>query len=206
MMFTTSKPIVVNPSLAGTTRLLLLFLLALLSVGQVPDALAQETTVSVELKAAADPASKSLGRLPAKSSLKILKREGFWMQVESSGGRGWIKASTVTMGSTSSGLSGLSSGREGKGNIVSTSAARGLSSKELVAAKPDFNQVEELQRSSVDSKAAEAFASSGKLGKRSVALLAAPSKSREPGPAAKQKKPSKASKDEDEDEDEDDDE
>jgi hypothetical protein len=187
---------------AVAVRTLPAVLLALLAVGQASDALAQETTVPVELKAAADPASKSLGRLPAKSPLKILKREGFWIQVESSGGRGWIKASTATMGSASSGLSGLSSGREGKGNIVSTSAARGLSSKELVAAKPDFNQVEELQRSSVDSKAAEAFASSGKLGKRSVALLAAPSKSSEPSPAAKQKKPSKASKDEDEDDDE----
>ena len=192
----------VSPMSAVAVRTLLSVLFALLSVGQASDALAQETTVPAELKAAADPASKSLGRLPAKSPLKILKREGFWIQVESSGGRGWIKASTATMGSTSSGLSGLSSGREGKGNIVSTSAARGLSSKELVAAKPDFNQVEELQRSSVDSRAAEAFASSGKLGKRSVALLAAPPKSSEPSPAAKQKKPSKASKEEDEDDDE----
>jgi len=202
MISITTKSIDANPSWACTARTLLPILLAILSGGNAADALAQETTVPVELKAAADPASKSLGRLPAKSPLKILKREGFWIQVESSGSRGWIKASTATMGSASSGLSGLSSGREGKGNIVSTSAARGLSSKELVAAKPDFNQVEELQRNSVDSKAAEAFASSGKLGKRSVALLAAPQKSSEPGPAAKQKKPSKASKDQDEDDDE----
>ena len=202
MSFEKVKPIGASLSWVGTARTLLPILLAILSGGNAADALAQETTVPVELKAAADPASKSLGRLPANSPLKILKREGFWIEVESSGGRGWIKASTATMGSASSGLSGLSSGREGKGNIVSTSAARGLSTKELVAAKPDFNQVEELQRSSVDSKAAEAFASSGKLGKRSVALLAAPSKSSEPSPAAKQKKPSKASKDEDEDDDE----
>ena len=202
MIFEEVKPVGTAPRRAFSARALITFLAALLSVGQAPHALAQETTVPVELKAAADPASKSLGRLPAKSPVKILKREGFWIQVESSGGRGWIKASTATLGSASSGLSGLSSGREGKGNIVSTSAARGLSSKELVAAKPDFNQVEDLQRSTVDSKAAEAFAASGKLGKRSVALLVAPSKPSEPSAAAKQRKPSKASKDEDEDDDE----
>jgi len=203
MMFTTRKrAVAANASCFEGAGRLLPTLLVTLSFCIAATGLAQETTVAVDLRAAADPSSKSLGRLAAKAPLKILKREGFWIYVEASAGKGWIKASTATMGSTSSGLSGLSSGREGKGNIVSTSAARGLSSKELVAAKPDFNQVEELQRSSVDSKAAEAFASSGKLGKRSVALLAAPSKSSEPSPAGKQKKPSKPSKDEDEDDDE----
>ena len=198
----TTKTTDASPSQAGSSQPLLSLLLAILLGGNLTNGLAQETTVPVELKAAADPASRSLGRLPAKAPLKILKREGFWIQGEAGGGRGWIKASTATMGSAPSVLSGLSSGREGKGNIVSSSAARGLSSKELVSAKPDFNQVEDLQRSSVDSKAAEAFASSGKLGKRNVALLVAPSKSSEPGAAAKQKKPSKASRDEDEDDDE----
>jgi len=194
----------ITPSLPGmdstsVSPMPVLAVLALFLVATCQESLAQETTVAVDLKASADPASKSLGNLPAKTPLKILRREGFWIEVESKGVRGWIKASTATMGSAQSGLSGLASGREGKGNIVSTSAARGLSSKELVAAKPDFNQVDELQRISVDSPAAEAFASAGKLGKRSVALLAAPAKASEPGPAAKLKKQSKAAKDEDDD-------
>lgn len=202
MIFTTTTSTAADLISARFLWNLLPTLLVVLSLCVAADALAQETTVSVELKASADPASKSVGRLPAKAPLKIIERKGFWIRVESSGGKGWIKASTATMGGISSGLSGLASGREGKGNIVSTSAARGLSAKELVAAKPDFNQAEELQRISVDSKAAEAFASSGKLGKRSVALLVAPSKSSEPAPMAKQKKPSKVSEDEDEDDDE----
>ena len=116
--------------------------------------------------------------------------------MEGRGSRGWLKASSVSLGVGSSGLTGLGSGREGKGNIVSTSAARGLSSKELVAAKPDFSQVDELQRLAVDSKSAEGFASSGKLVNRSIAMLSAPAKGQE-RPSSKIKKPSKLEEDDD---------
>ena len=56
---------------------------------------------------------------------------------------------------------------------MSTSAARGLTAKELVAAKPDPQQVTQLKSLAVSASSAEAFAKAGGLSVRQVALLSA---------------------------------
>jgi hypothetical protein len=152
-----------------------------------PDSSAQEVPSTTGLKVSPDESAKAAGTIQAKSPVKILQRQGFWVEVEAKGARGWLKASAITFGSPGPGLAGLASGREGKGNIVSTSAARGLSSKELVAAKPNLSQVDALDRLAVDSTASEAFATSGKLARRTVSMLAAPVKTSEK-PSGKPKK------------------
>lgn len=163
-----------------------------------PDSIAQEVPATTGLKVSPDEAAKAAGTIQAKSPVKILKRQGFWIEVEAKGARGWLKASAISFGSPGPGLAGLASGREGKGNIVSTSAARGLSSKELVAAKPNLSQVDALDLLAVDSTAAEAFATSGKLARRTVSMLAAPVKTSEKSSG----KPKKRATSEDEDDDE----
>lgn len=135
----------------------LLFSLAMYSL----DANGQLTKAKVDLRAAPDSASKLVGSLPPETSVQIVKRQGFWLEVESKGAKGWLKAASISFPTSTSGLSSLKTGREGKGNIVSTSAARGLSSKELVSAKPDLEQVRRLESLAVDTSSASKFALQG---------------------------------------------
>ncbi len=109
------------------------------------------------------------------AEIKIIKRQGFYLEIESAGSKGWIKASEVSLSKPqSSALSNIDTGRTGKGNIVSTSAARGLSSKELLAAKPDFQQTDQLKSFAVSPQASQDFAGQGGLQTRKLVLLAKP--------------------------------
>lgn len=135
---------------------------------------AQTTVGAVGLRAEAQPDAKVVQKLADKAAVKVLKRQGFWVEVEASGAKGWLKVSEISLGSGATGatgLGGLDTGRTGKGNIVSTTAARGLTAKELVAAKPDPQQVTQLKGLAVSASAADAFAKAGGLAVRQVALL-----------------------------------
>lgn len=135
---------------------------------------AQTTVGAVGLRAEAQPDAKVVQKLADKATVKVLKRQGFWVEVEASGAKGWLKVSEISLGSGATGatgLGGLDTGRTGKGNIVSTTAARGLTAKELVAAKPDPQQVTQLKGLAVSASAADAFAKAGGLTVRQVALL-----------------------------------
>ncbi len=146
-------------------------LFALVAVGVQAQTLGKAT----DLKASPAPEAKTVKSLPANAPAKLLKRQGFWVEIESGGASGWVKLSDLNMGSGGASISAMDTGRTGKGNIVSTSAARGLSAKELTAAKPDVQQFEQLRALSVSAADAEAFAQAGGLKVRTVALLAAPS-------------------------------
>lgn len=135
---------------------------------------AQTLGKAADLKASPAPEAKTVKSLPANAPAKLLKRQGFWVEIESGGASGWVKLSDLNMGSGGTSISAMDTGRTGKGNIVSTSAARGLSAKELTAAKPDVQQFEQLRALSVSAADAEAFAQAGGLKVRTVALLAAP--------------------------------
>ncbi len=140
---------------------------------------AQTLSIQANLRAEPTTDGKVLKQLPADTAVKVLKRQGFYLEIEAAGLKGWVKASEVSLSKPgSSGLSNLDTGRMGKGNIVSTSAARGLSSKELIAAKPDFSQVEQLKSLGVAGKVAEDFALQGGLQQRKLALLSAPQSSK----------------------------
>lgn len=112
--------------------------------------------------------------LPAATPVKLLKRQGFWVEVDSGGATGWVKLSDLGTSSPAvATLAAVDTGRTGKGNIVSTSAARGLSARELTAARPDLQQFEQLRAQSVSAGDAESFAQAAGLKVRSVSLLAA---------------------------------
>lgn len=177
-----------------STRIVALGLLLLGFATYSLNANAQLTKAKVDLRGAPDSASKVVGSLQPETSVKIIKRQGFWLEVESKGAKGWVKAASISFPTSTSGLSSLKTGREGKGNIVSTSAARGLSSKELVSAKPDLEQVRRLESLAVDTSAASKFALQGQLSLRTVALLAAPAKEDKPRRPAGEKSSKKVGK------------
>ena len=139
---------------------------------------AQSLNKAADLKASPAVDVKTVKNLPSGTAVKLAKREGFWVEVDAGGAKGWLKLSDITMGSSVSvGIGALDTGRTGKGNIVSTSAARGLSAKELVAAKPDAQEFESLKSFSVGAQEAEQFAQAGGLKTRTLGILPAPSPS-----------------------------
>lgn len=155
------------------------FALALgLSVVSVFSVQAQSLSKATDLKASPATDAKAVKSLTSGTAVKLAKREGFWVEVEAGGAKGWLKLSDITMGSgATGGIGALDTGRTGKGNIVSTSAARGLSAKELMAAKPDVQEFEGLKTLGVSAQEAEQFAQAGGLKTRTVALLSAPATS-----------------------------
>lgn len=173
-------------------------------MASVLSAQAQSLNKAADLKASPAADAKTLKSLTSGTAVKLAKREGFWVEVDAGGAKGWLKLSDITMGAgATGGIGALDTGRTGKGNIVSTSAARGLSAKELVAAKPDVQEFESLKTLGVSSQDAEQFAQAGGLKTRTVAMLSAPaaSSNNETGKAAASGGPkgkkSKADDDED---------
>lgn len=97
----------------------------------------------------------------AGTPLKITKRQGFWVEVDAGGKKGWVKLGVVNMASTTGGSVALDTGRTGKGNIVSTSAARGLSAKDLLQGKPDPQAVVKLESYVLDASVVPSFRTEG---------------------------------------------
>lgn len=118
------------------------------------------------------------------SSVKVVRRDGFWIEVSVAGKSGWIKASQVNF-SSPGGSVAIDTGRMGSGNIVSTSAARGLSAKDLLNGKPNLSDVGRLESIRVDAKDVQAFALAGNLRPPSSSIkLSTPAQSSARGTAS----------------------
>jgi len=164
---------------------------------------AQVLSSATDLKESQSTESRSVKNLPPNTPVKLLKREGFWVEIEAAGAKGWVKLSSVNMGAQSPGLNPMDTGRTGKGNIVSTSAARGLSAKDLTLAKPDPGQFAELQKLAISGTDADKFARSGGLTTRQIALLAVGPKSADSAKSKPQSSVKKQPKKTDDDDDDD---
>lgn len=103
------------------------------------------------------------GKIMPGTAVRFIERQGFWIHVEVSSQRGWLRASQIRFSSDQTGSISLDSGRMGSGNIVSISAARGLSAKDLLNGKPNLSDVGRLESIRVDAKDVQAFALAGNL-------------------------------------------
>lgn len=103
------------------------------------------------------------GVLPSGTPVKILERQGFWLRVEVNGRSGWIKASGITFSEGSGGPTAIDTGRLGTNNIVSTSAARGLSAKDLLNGTPRMDEVGKMAQYVADASALQSFVSQGRI-------------------------------------------
>lgn len=114
-------------------------------------------------------------KLKAGSSVKVLKRQGFWVEVDAGGKNGWLKASQLNFTGATGGPTAIDTGRLGTGNIVATSAARGLSAKDLVSGKPNFEEVKKLDGLSFDPAGIDGFVALGGVvpSKEKIQLAAA---------------------------------
>ena len=100
-------------------------------------------------------------KLSAGTVVKTTKRQGFWIEVEASGKVGWLKVSNLNFAGNAGGSTAIDTGRLGSGNIVSTSAARGLSAKDLVSGQPNINEVNKLEALSAEPQAVQIFLATG---------------------------------------------
>ena len=146
-------------------RLLVLWLLAL----AVVPAMAQETGFAVresEVKKEPFSDAATVGTLPAKTQVKIVKREGGWLQIESAAAAGWVRMLAIRTGATggeqASGDSGVKSlfnlARTGSSGTAVATGVRGLDKEQIQNARPNPVELEKLTGYAVAKPDAERFA------------------------------------------------
>ena len=102
--------------------------------------------------------------LPAGAAVKVIEREGFWLKVQVGSASGWAKASSILFSSGTGGPIVIETGRTGGGNIVASSAARGLSAKDLMSGAPRMDEVEKLSKLAIiDPRDLTTFISQGRV-------------------------------------------
>lgn len=154
-------------------RVFLIFPLCF-GVAWVTATYAQTTKSVVELLDGPEGKSTKV-KVPSGAAVKIVKRQGFWVQLDVSGRIGWAKASEISFSGPMGGSTAIDTGRLTKGNIVSASAARGLSVKDLLNGKPDFGEVDKLNEIKVQAPEIQAFWAEGGLQTKTQRVqLAAP--------------------------------
>lgn len=99
-------------------------------------------------------------RLKAATPVKLLKRQGFWVEIDAGGRSGWVKVSAVSFAGAT-GPVAIDTGRLGTGNIVATSAARGLSAKDLLEGRPNAEEADRLDTLVIDPGSVGAFRAQG---------------------------------------------
>jgi hypothetical protein len=129
-------------------------------------AIAQETGLAVrETEVKKEPYSdaQTVGTLPEKTPVKVLARQGGWMQVESGTQSGWVRMLSIRMDSgQSSFASGLKSlfsvARTGSSGRTVTTGVRGLDKEQIKNAKPNPEELKKLAGFAASKGEAEQFA------------------------------------------------
>ena len=146
-------------------RFLLLLLLAL----PIAPAMAQETGFAVrqsEVKKEPFSDAATVGTLPAKTQVKIVKREGGWMQIESAAAAGWVRMLEIRLGATGGEQAGGDSGvkslfnlaRTGSSGTAVATGVRGLDKEQIQNARPNPVELEKLTGFAAARPDAEQFA------------------------------------------------
>jgi hypothetical protein len=121
-------------------------------------------TVKSEVRLSNKPSGEGQGKqIAIGTTVKVIERQGFWVRIEVENQSGWVKASGLSFSSGSAGPTAIDTGRLGGGNIVSTSAARGLSAKDLLNGSPRIEEVAKMVQYVPETMAVQAFASQGQV-------------------------------------------
>lgn len=112
-----------------------------------------------------------VGSVKKGTPVVVLERDGFWIRVKAGSVTGWTRISTVSFSARAPGSVRIDTGRASVGNIVSTSAARGMSRVDLASSNPAPDAVRRI----IDWKSSEMnlgeFRKEGGLLQRSVDFL-----------------------------------
>jgi len=133
----------------------------------VSDAIAQETGFAIrqtEVKKEPFSDAQTVGILEEKAQVKVLSRQGGWVQVESGGAvSGWVRMLSIrTNSGQSSVVSGLKSlfsvARTGSSGTTVTTGVRGLDKEQIQNAKPNPEELKKLAALAATRADAERFA------------------------------------------------
>lgn len=153
-------------------------LLGLLLSGPLTILMASEAYIvrATELRAEPFSDAKMVMALTAETSLKTLKRKGGWYQVEVAGKVGWVRMSSLRLGSAdkaegSSGVGSalrfLGSGRAGASEVTPATGIRGLDAADINSAEPDHEALKRFKQHS-DAEQSKQFAKEGGLKPKSL--------------------------------------
>jgi hypothetical protein len=158
---------------------LCILIMLLISLSSFADSLKSDQDLLKEPKIKSDVVGKA-----KKGNVEIIEKKGFWVKVKSNGLEGWTKMSNVQVDSSKSlDVAALDSGREGGGNIVSTSGVRGLDGAELADAQPDKNEFENMKKLLVSSEDGKSFASQSQLESRDLKYFPDPENTQNSNPS-----------------------
>lgn len=108
----------------------------------------------------------------AKGNVEVIDKKGFWVKVKNDSIEGWTKLNNVEISKDSNfSLSSLNTGREGSGNIVSTSGVRGLDGEDITSAQPDLIEFEKLQVLKVDKSIGNNFKKNTGLSTKKIEFI-----------------------------------
>jgi len=143
----------------------LVVLLVILAVAPVA---AQETGFTArqtEVKKEPFSDAATIGALPEKTAVKVVKREGGWMQIESTAASGWVRMLSIRMnpvteqGRGDSGVTSLFNvARTGSSGTAVATGVRGLDKEQIQNAKPNPQELEKLGTFAASKSDAEQFA------------------------------------------------
>jgi hypothetical protein len=149
----------------------------------VPCAQAQDTGVAARTTdILRDPSSDSavVAQLKEAAAVKILARQGGWMQIESASGSGWVRLLAIrTTGAAAPTqarggfLSFLSRSGSGTGQTVTT-GVRGLDREQIQNAKPNTAELQKMTGFAAKKPEAESFGASAGLTRQQVGYLKPP--------------------------------
>lgn len=122
--------------------------------------------------------------LPAGAAVKMMERQGFWVRVEAGSRSGWLKATSLVFSNSAAVAIPIDTGRLGAGNIVSVSAARGLSADDLMNGTPRPEEVARLVQLAPEPAAVQAFLAQGRITPPAQVAALQPPTEPPPRPAA----------------------
>ncbi|CAH1905731.1 SH3b domain-containing protein [Candidatus Nitrotoga sp. HW29] len=124
--------------------------------------------------------AKTIATLSVGDKVEIVKKNGGWLQIKSSKGKGWVHMLNVRKGDMRKdsgdidGLLSMASGRAGTGKIVATTGIRGLDEVELQSAKYNEAELNLVESYAINRAEAQVFATQGKLVARKFDYLPSP--------------------------------
>lgn len=127
--------------------------------------------------------AKTLKKLPAKTGVTVVDRQGGWLRVDAGGQQGWVRLLHVS--TQPAGRAGtaaeiesakkIATGRSGGGNVVATTGIRGLSEEQLRTAKPAPEELKKLERYAATVEQAREYARKHTLEARQIPYPPGPS-------------------------------
>jgi hypothetical protein len=124
-----------------------------------------------------------IGRLPESAQVKILSRQGGWMQIESSSGNGWVRLLAIRTAAGSAPaaqsrgggfFSFLNRPSSGGGGQTVTTGVRGLDKEQIQNAKPNMAELQKMAGYAASRADAERFGTSAGVTRQQVGYLKVP--------------------------------